>query len=155
MSETRRYLEACRAYGLALRLHADQFSERGALPLAIELGARSVDHLEATGEEGARALAKSAVTAVLLPACGLFLGLPDPPARLLADEGAIVALATDFNPGSSFCESLPPSPHRQPEAAGVHVYRNPYHPRPSLFATYDPSPLYSPRITFRQQGRKR
>ena len=107
VSETRRYLEACRAYGLALRLHADQFSERGALPLAIELGARSVDHLEATGEEGARALARSAVTAVLLPACGLFLGLPDPPARLLADEGAIVALATDFNPGSSFCESLP------------------------------------------------
>ena len=105
--EARRYLEACREYGLALRLHADQFSERGALPLAIELGARSVDHLEATGEEGARALAKSAVAAVLLPACGLFLGLPDPPTRLLANEGAIVALATDFNPGSSFCESLP------------------------------------------------
>jgi imidazolonepropionase len=105
--EARRYLEACRAYGLAIRLHADQFSERGALPLAVELGARSVDHLEATGEDGARALAGSDVAAVLLPACGLFLGLPDPPARLLADEGAIVALATDFNPGSSFCESLP------------------------------------------------
>src|SRR5918992_1143736 len=105
--EARRYLEACKAHGLTLRLHADQFSERGALPLAIELGARSVDHLEATGEEGARALAKSAVTAVLLPACGVFFDLPDPPARLLADEGAIVALATDFNPGSSFCESLP------------------------------------------------
>ena len=105
--EARRYLEACRAYGLALRLHADQFSERGAIPLAIELGARSVDHLEATGEEGARTLAKSDAAAVLLPACGLFLDLPDPPARLLADEGAILALATDFNPGSSFCESLP------------------------------------------------
>ena len=105
--EARRYLEACRGYGLALRLHADQFSERGGIPLAIELGARSVDHLEATGEEGARHLARSDVAAVLLPACGLFLGLPDPPARLLVDEGAIVALATDFNPGSSFCESLP------------------------------------------------
>jgi imidazolonepropionase len=105
--EARRYLEACREHELALRLHADQFSERGALPLAIELGARSVDHLEATGEEGARKLAKSDVAAVLLPACALFLGLPDPPARLLADEGAIVALASDFNPGSSFCESLP------------------------------------------------
>jgi imidazolonepropionase len=105
--EARRYLEACREHGLALRLHADQFSKRGAIPLAIELGARSVDHLEATDEEGARVLAKSDVAAVLLPACGLFLGLPDPPARLLADEGAIVALATDFNPGSSFCESLP------------------------------------------------
>jgi len=105
--EAKRYLEACRGYGLALRLHADQFSERGAIPLAIELGARSVDHLEATGEEGARLLAKSDVAAVLLPSCGLFLDLPLPPARLLADEGAIVALATDFNPGSSFCESLP------------------------------------------------
>jgi imidazolonepropionase len=105
--EARRYLEACRAHGLALRLHADQFSERGAIPLAIELGARSVDHLEATGEEGARLLAKSDVAAVLLPACALFLDLPLPPARLLADEGALVALATDFNPGSSFCESLP------------------------------------------------
>jgi imidazolonepropionase len=105
--EARRYLEACREYGLALRLHADQFSERGAIPLAVELGARSVDHLEATGEHGARLLAKSDVAAVLLPACGLFLDLPLPPARLLADEGAILALATDFNPGSSFCESLP------------------------------------------------
>jgi imidazolonepropionase len=105
--EARRYLEACREYGLALRLHADQFSERGAIPLAVELGARSVDHLEASGERGARLLAKSDVAAVLLPACGLFLDLPHPPARLLADEGAMLALATDFNPGSSFCESLP------------------------------------------------
>ena len=105
--EARRYLAACREYGLDLRLHADQFSERGAIPLAVELGARSVDHLEATGEGGAHLLAKSDVAAVLLPACGLFLDLPLPPARLLADEGAIVALATDFNPGSSFCESPP------------------------------------------------
>jgi imidazolonepropionase len=105
--EAQIYLRACHEQGLVLRLHADQFSERGAIPLAVELGARSVDHLEATGEEGARLLAKSDVAAVLLPACGLFLDLPLPPARLLADEGAIVALATDFNPGSSFCESLP------------------------------------------------
>jgi imidazolonepropionase len=105
--EARRYLEACREYGLALRMHGDQFSERGAIPLAVELGADSVDHLEATGEEGAKALARSDVTAVLLPACALFLDLPRPPARTLVEEGAIVALATDFNPGSSFCESLP------------------------------------------------
>jgi imidazolonepropionase len=105
--EARRYLEACRDRGLGLRLHADQFSERGAIPLAIDLGARSVDHLENTGDGGARLLARSDVAAVLLPACGLFLDLPLPPARLLADEGAIVALATDFNPGSSFTESLP------------------------------------------------
>jgi len=105
--EARRYLEACARHGLVLRLHADQFSERGAVPLAIDLGARSVDHLEATGEEGARMLARSDVAAVLLPACGLFLDLPAPPARLLVEDGAIVALASDFNPGSSFCESLP------------------------------------------------
>ena len=105
--EARMYLEACAGYSLALRLHADQFSERGAIPLAIELGARSVDHLENTGEAGARLLAKSDVAAVLLPACGLFLDLPLPRARLLVEEGAIVALATDFNPGSSFCESRP------------------------------------------------
>jgi imidazolonepropionase len=106
-AEAKRYLRACHEHGLALRLHADQFSEQGAIPLAVELGARSVDHLEATGEVGARLLAQSDVAAVLLPACGLFLDLPLPPARLLADEGAIVALATDFNPGSAFCESLP------------------------------------------------
>ena len=105
--EARRYLLACRERGLGLRLHADQFSERGAIPLAVELGARSVDHLENTGAEGARHLARSDVAAVLLPACGLFLDLPLPPARPLADGGAIVALATDFNPGSSFTESLP------------------------------------------------
>lgn len=105
--EARRFLKACREHGLALRLHGDQFSERGAIPLAIDLGARSVDHLEATGEEGAKLLARSNVAAVLLPACALFLDLPLPPARTLIEEGAVVALATDFNPGSSFCESLP------------------------------------------------
>ncbi len=105
--QARRYLEACRAQGLALRLHGDQFTEAGAIPLAIELGARSVDHLEATGPKGVRALAESDVVGVLLPASALFLGRPMPPARQLVDGGAAIALATDFNPGSSFCESLP------------------------------------------------
>ncbi len=106
-AQARRYLEACRAAGLTLRLHADQFTEQGAVPLAVELGARSVDHLEATGPEGVRMLAGSEVVAVLLPVSALFLGRPMPPARALVDAGAVVALATDFNPGSSFCESLP------------------------------------------------
>jgi imidazolonepropionase len=105
--QARRYLEACRAAGLALRLHGDQFTESGAIPLAIELGARSVDHLESTGAEGIAALSASDVAAVLLPASALFLNRPLPPARSLADAGAIVVLATDFNPGSAFCESLP------------------------------------------------
>src|SRR6266508_1411314 len=106
-AQARRYLEACRDAGLALRLHGDQFTEMGAIPLAIELGARSVDHLEATSPEGVRLLAASNVVGVLLPASALFLGRPMPPARGLIDGGAAVALATDFNPGSAFCESLP------------------------------------------------
>ncbi len=106
-AQARRYLSACKDAGLALRLHGDQFTEAGAIPLAIELGARSVDHLEATREDGIRALAASEVAAVLLPASALFLDRPMPPARALGDAGAIVAVATDFNPGSAFCESLP------------------------------------------------
>jgi imidazolonepropionase len=106
-AQARRYLEACREAGLALRLHGDQFTESGAIPLALELGARSVDHLEATGADGARALAASDVVGVLLPASALFLDRPMPPARALVDAGAAIALATDFNPGSSFTTSLP------------------------------------------------
>jgi imidazolonepropionase len=106
-TQARRYLEACAAAGLALRLHGDQFTEAGAIPLAVELGARSVDHLEATGPEGVRALADSEVVGVLLPASALFLDRPMPPARALVEAGAAIALATDFNPGSAFCESLP------------------------------------------------
>jgi imidazolonepropionase len=105
--QARRYLTACRHAGLDVRLHGDQFSESGAIPLAVELGAVSVDHLEATGEEGVRALAGSDVVAVALPASALFLDRPMPPARALVDAGAAVSLATDFNPGSAFCESLP------------------------------------------------
>jgi len=107
VEQARRYLEACRGAGLELRLHGDQFTEAGAVPLAIELGARSVDHLESTGEGGIAALAASEVVGVLLPASALFLGRVMPPARALVDAGAAVALATDFNPGSAFCESLP------------------------------------------------
>src|SRR5687767_7594584 len=106
-TQARRYLEACAAAGLALRLHGDQFTEAGAIPLAVELGARSVDHLEATGPEGVRVLAESEVVGVLLPASALFLERPMPPARALVEAGAAIALATDFNPGSAFCESLP------------------------------------------------
>jgi imidazolonepropionase len=107
VEQARRYLVACGEAGLALRLHGDQFSEQGAVPLAVELGARSVDHLEATGDDGVRTLAASDVVGVLLPVAALVLGRPMPPGRALIDAGAAVALATDFNPGSAFCESLP------------------------------------------------
>jgi imidazolonepropionase len=107
VEQSRRFLLACRAAGLELRLHGDQLTEMGAVPLAIELGARSIDHLESTGPAGVARLGASDVTAVLLPVAALTLGRPSPPGRALADAGAIVALATDFNPGSAFCESLP------------------------------------------------
>jgi imidazolonepropionase len=107
VEQARRYLTACAARGLVLRLHGDQFTEAGAIPLAVELGARSVDHLETTGRVGIAALAASDVTGVLLPASALFLDRPMPPARALVDAGAAIAIATDFNPGSAFCESLP------------------------------------------------
>jgi imidazolonepropionase len=107
VEQARRYLDACAVAGLALRLHADQFTEQGAVGLAVELGARSVDHLEATGDAGVRALAASGVVAVLLPASALFLDRPMPPGRALVEAGAAIALASDFNPGSAFCESIP------------------------------------------------
>ena len=107
VDQARRYLLACRAAGLALRLHGDQLSEIGAVPLAVELGARSVDHLEATGRGGVAALAASDVVGVLLPIAALYLAKPMPPGRALVDAGAAIALATDFNPGSAYCESLP------------------------------------------------
>jgi imidazolonepropionase len=107
VGQARRYLTESKRLGLVLRLHADQFTEAGGVELAIDLGARSVDHLEATSEHGVRALAASEVTAVVLPVSALFLDRPMPPARQLVDAGAALALATDFNPGSAFCESIP------------------------------------------------
>jgi imidazolonepropionase len=105
--QARRYLSEAKRLGLVPRLHADQFTEAGGIPLAVELGARSVDHLEATRDDGVRTVARSDVTAVLLPVSALFLNRPMPAARRLVEAGAAVALATDFNPGSSYCESLP------------------------------------------------
>ncbi|HET7513239.1 MAG TPA: imidazolonepropionase [Gaiella sp.] len=106
VAQARRYLLACRGAGLELRIHGDQLSEMGAVPLAVEVGARSIDHLEATGPDGVAQLAASDVVAVMLPVAALYLARPMPPARALVDAGAAIALATDFNPGSAFCESL-------------------------------------------------
>ncbi|HYX87284.1 MAG TPA: imidazolonepropionase [Gaiellales bacterium] len=105
--EAARFLRAAQEHGLVPRLHGDQFTESGAIPLAVELGARSVDHLEATGRAGAAMLAQSEVAAVMLPVAALYLRRPAPPARALIDAGAIAVLATDFNPGSAYCDSLP------------------------------------------------
>jgi imidazolonepropionase len=103
----RELLEAARARGLALRMHADELHESGAAELAAELGALSADHLAAIGESGMEALARAAqgerpVVATLLPATTFYL-LADhyAPARRLIELGVPVALGTDFNPGTS------------------------------------------------------
>jgi imidazolonepropionase len=108
LEQSRRYLLAARAAGLDARIHGDQFSDQGGIGLAIEVGAKSIDHLEALEPDAPRlrALAESQVAGVLLPLSSLFLGRPFAPGRELADAGAIVALASDFNPGSSYGESL-------------------------------------------------
>lgn len=107
-AQAERYLRAAQRAGLAARLHGDQFSDQGGVDLAVELGARSIDHLEALEPDAdrLRTLAASDVGAVLLPLSSLFLGRPYAPGRELVDAGAIVALASDFNPGSSYGESL-------------------------------------------------
>lgn len=108
LDQARVYLKAARRNGLGLKIHAEQFSRTGATRLGVEMGARSVDHLEsATGEE-ADLLAKSATIATLLPGAVFHLGLHAyPPARMLIDRGAAVALATDYNPGTSPTTSMP------------------------------------------------
>jgi imidazolonepropionase len=108
LADTRRYFERARALGCPLRVHTDQFSSLGATRLAIELGARSVDHLEALAEADLDAVARAAGTvAVALPCSGFHLDGRYAPARRLIDAGAAVALATNFNPGSAPTPSMP------------------------------------------------
>ncbi len=100
--ETARVLQAALAHRLVPRLHADEFESSGGAELAVRFGAASADHLGAVSEQGISALAGSATVATLLPGTLLFLGKSRyPPARALIDRGVAVALATDFNPGSS------------------------------------------------------
>ena len=118
--QARRILLAARALGFEIRLHADELAPSGGAELAVELGALSADHLGAPSAEGIAALARSAaasasasegrrpVVAVLLPTVPWFLGLAArEPARELIEAGIPVALATDFNPGTSPVTSLP------------------------------------------------
>ena len=108
VDQARRIFAAARALGLVPRLHAEQLSHTGAARLAIEVGAASADHLEQVDTNDIRALAKSGVTCTMLPGCNFHLGLRQySPARALINAGAIVALATDFNPGTSPTLSLP------------------------------------------------
>lgn len=103
----RRLFERARSLGCPLRLHVDQFNELGALDDAIALGARTVDHLEATSAEGLARVGRSDAIAVLLPGCGLTLDLRFANGRRIVDEGGAVAIATNLNPGSSPLASMP------------------------------------------------
>jgi imidazolonepropionase len=102
VAQADRYLRRAAELGFALKMHAEQFERTGAALLAVELGAVSVDHLEAAGEPEIAALAKSKTISTLLPGSVFHLGLDRyAPARALIDAGAAVALATDCNPGTS------------------------------------------------------
>lgn len=108
LAQARKILMSARACGLVPRVHAEQFARTGASRLAIEVEAASVDHLDKLDSAGVRALALSNVVCTLLPGCSFHLGLAHhAPARELIEAGAIVALATDFNPGTSPTLSMP------------------------------------------------
>ncbi len=108
VEEAKRVLQAGRQWGLAPRMHAEQLSRIGATRLAILLRAASCDHLENVNKSDIHALGKSETVATLLPGCDFHLGLKKyAPARALIDAGAIVALATDYNPGTSPTISMP------------------------------------------------
>jgi imidazolonepropionase len=107
VDECARALEAARRHGLATKVHADQLSDMGAAALAARYGALSADHLEYTSAAGVAALAGSGTVAVLLPGAYLMLGeTQPPPVARLRGAGVPLAVATDFNPGTSPCTSL-------------------------------------------------
>jgi imidazolonepropionase len=108
IDETRRILEASRNAGLGIKIHADELKACGGAELAASLKAVSADHLAAISQSGIKALANSDTVATLLPGTMLFLGkAKQAPARALIDDGAAVALASDFNPGTSPTVNFP------------------------------------------------
>ncbi len=108
VDQARRYLACARQLGFELKIHAEQFTHTGAVRLGIELGATSADHLEQANADDAAQFARSSTIATLLPSSVYYLGLNRyAPARSLIEAGAAVALATDFNPGTSPSCSMP------------------------------------------------
>jgi imidazolonepropionase len=106
--ESKRILEAGKRSGMAPRIHSEQLTHTGGTQMAVRLGAASCDHLEQVNKADIQALAKSNTVATLLPGCDFHLGLDKyAPTRALVDAGAIVALATDYNPGTSPTMSMP------------------------------------------------
>jgi imidazolonepropionase len=106
LEECRRILTRAKELGYGLKLHADQLSPSGGARLAAELGATSADHLDFASDEDLDAMREAGVVATLLPGCSYTLRTPYPSARRFLDRGLHVALATDFNPGTSYCENM-------------------------------------------------
>lgn len=106
LGETRQILESARSAGLDVRAHVGQFADLGGPQLLAELGARSADHLEEISPEGIAAMAAHGVVAVMLPGACVQLRQKPPPVAALRDAGVALAVASDMNPGSSFCETL-------------------------------------------------
>jgi imidazolonepropionase len=107
LAETRTIFAAARAAGLAIRGHVGQFRDLGAAELIGELGGLSADHVEQVSEAGIAALARTGTVAVMLPGACVQLRLPVPPVDRLRRAGVAMAIASDLNPGSSYCETLP------------------------------------------------
>lgn len=107
IEDSRRLLEAARAMGYALKLHADEIVTLGGGELSAQLKALSADHLLHVSDRGVRDMAEAGVVATLLPLTAFALREPFAPARKFIDAGAAVALATDLNPGSCFSGSIP------------------------------------------------
>lgn len=107
VEQTRRVLSEAKKLGFKLKVHADEIESFGGAELAAELGAISAEHLMAISEQGIEALAKSGTVAVVLPATSFFLMAPQyAPAKKMIESGVCVAIATDYNPGSSPTENI-------------------------------------------------
>ncbi len=105
--QTRRYLEACRAHGMRLRVHCDEMSFGAAAEMAVEVGVDAVDHCNCIREKDVRAIAETNTVTVAAPATIAYLDLPKrAPVRELLERGGVVALASDYNPGTSPCFNL-------------------------------------------------
>jgi len=107
VEQSRRFLLEAKKRGIKVKIHADEMSYLGASELAGELGAISADHLLYISDKGIQSLIKAGTVATLLPCTAYSLNEPYAPARKIIDRGGTVALATDFNPGSCFTESIP------------------------------------------------
>lgn len=107
VEQSKRLLEHAKFLGLKLKLHADEMTPLGGAELAAELGAMSADHLLYASDKGIQEMARAGVVATLLPGTAFSLKEPYARARFMIDNGCAVALATDFNPGSCYSESIP------------------------------------------------